>query len=84
VRFVDPSTAPDSSLYLARSCRHSVAKPPAVMVTTLVVCEVKSEPVKFLRGIIRKSPRAVKLSVALAIEDSLAVTATDTSVAELP
>jgi hypothetical protein len=85
VRFVDPSTAPEAACIWLAPVATPVAKPPAVMVTTLVVCEVQvTEPVKFCVELSEKVPVAVNCSVLpLAIEGFAGVTATDTSVAEV-
>jgi hypothetical protein len=85
VRFVDPSTAPEAACIWLAPVATPVANPPAVMVTTLVVCEVQvTEPVKFCVELSEKVPVAVNCSVLpFAIEGFAGVTATDTSVAEV-
>ena len=85
VRFVDPSTAPEAACIWLAPVATPVANPPAVMVTTLLVCEVQvTEPVKFCVELSEKVPVAVNCSVLpFAIEGFAGVTATDTSVAEV-
>jgi hypothetical protein len=85
VRFVDPSTAPEAACIWLAPVATPVANPPAVMVTTLVVCEVQvTEPVKFCVELSEKVPVAVNCSVLpFAIEGFAGVTATDTSVADV-
>ena len=85
VRFVDPSTAPEAACIWLAPVATPVANPPAVMVTTLVVCEVQvTEPVKFCVELSEKVPVAVNCSVLpFAIEGFAGVTAIDTSVAEV-
>jgi hypothetical protein len=85
VNSVVPSTAPEAASILLIPVATPVANPPAVIVTTPVVCEVHvAVLVKFCVELSEKVPVAVNCSVVpFAIEGFAGVTATDTSVAEV-
>ena len=82
VSVVDPLIAPEAALIVLVPAATPVANPPAVIVATVVVCELQvTEPVKFCVELSEKVPVAVNCSVALfAIEGFIGVTAIDTSV----
>jgi hypothetical protein len=83
VSVVVPLIAPEAALIVLVPAATPVANPAAVIVATLVVCEVHvTEPVKFCVELSENVPVAVNCSVALfAIEGFAGVTAIDTSVA---
>jgi 1,4-dihydroxy-2-naphthoyl-CoA synthase len=85
VNSVVPSTAPEAASILLIPVAKPVANPPAVIVTTPVVCEVHvAVLVKFCVELSEKVPVAVNCCVLpFAIEGFAGVTATDTSVAEV-
>jgi hypothetical protein len=85
VSSVVPSTGPEAASILLIPEATPVANPPAVIVTTPVVCEVHvAVLVKFCVELSEKVPVAVNCCVLpFAIEGFAGVTATDTSVAEV-
>jgi len=85
VRFADPLTAPDTALILLVPTPAAVTNPPAVIVATPAVCELQvTEPVRFCVELSENVPVAVNCSdVPFAIERFAAVTAIETSVAEV-
>jgi hypothetical protein len=82
VRVVVPLMAPEAALIVLVPAATPVANPPALIVATLVVCEVHvAVLVKFCVELSEKVPVAVNCFVALfAIEGFAGVTAIDTSV----
>ena len=82
VRVVEPLIAPEAALIVLVPAAAPVANPPALIVATLVVCEVHvAVLVRFCVELSEKVPVAVNCSVApLAIEGFAGVTAIDTSV----
>jgi len=82
VRVVEPLMAPEAALIVLVPAATPVASPPALIVATLVVCEVHvTVLVKFCVELSENVPVAVNCSVALfAIDGFAGVTAIDTSV----
>ena len=82
VRVVVPLRAPEAALIVLVPAATPVANPPALIVATLVVCEVQvTVLVKFCVELSENVPVAVNFLVALfAIEGFAGVTAIDTSV----
>jgi len=82
VSVVEPLTAPEAALIVLVPAATPVANPPALIVATLVVCDVHvTVLVKFCVELSENVPVAVNCSVALfAIEGFAGVTAIDTSV----
>ena len=82
VRVVEPLTAPEAALIVLVPAATPVAKPPALIVATLVVCEVHvAVLVRFCVELSEKVPVAVNCCVLpFAIDGFAGVTAIDTSV----
>jgi hypothetical protein len=82
VRVVEPLTAPEAALIVLVPAATPVAKPPALIVATLVVCEVHvAVLVRFCVELFEKVPVAVNCCVLpFAIDGFAGVTAIDTSV----
>jgi hypothetical protein len=85
VRAVEPLIAPEAACILLVPAATAVANPPALIVTTVAVCEVQvTEPVKFCVELSENVPVAVNCSVLpFAIEGFAGVTPIETSVGEV-
>jgi uncharacterized membrane protein len=83
VKVADPLMAPETALILLVPVPTAVTIPPAVIVATLVLCELQvTEPVMFCVELSENVPVAVNCSeVPFAIERLGAVTAIEISVA---